>query len=179
MLTVWNYVINLPKLTGDLVVFVFHWLKSITCDRIAINVQFLLTFCISCVVFEINHKTPNMNNVNLPTNLYFHSIDVEQSHSSQHVDTGLTRNACSLIQPIIPVLSTNGYNTIPRPASLWSFSNTSADSEALLNSGNGSQEIRGNEQATTNGISTNQVYSWMKKKRGKNGQEDENSEGRR
>lgn len=120
-----------------------------------------------------------MNNVNLPTNLYFHSIDVEQSHSSQHVDTGLTRNACSLIQPIIPVLSTNGYNTIPRPASLWSFSNTTADSEALLNSGNGSQEIRGNEQATTNGISTNQVYSWMKKKRGKNGQEDENSEGRR
>lgn len=109
-----------------------------------------------------------MNNVNFLSNSYFHS-NVDPVHSSQHVDTALTRNACSSIQPIIPFLPSNGY-TVPN---LWSFSTTTLPSH-----GTASQENRGNEQATYM-ANPQPVYSWMKKKRGKTGKEDENNEGTR
>ena len=113
-----------------------------------------------------------MNNVNFFSNSYFHS-NVESGHSSQHVDTALTRNACSSIQSIIPVLPTNGY-TVPN---LWSFSNA-IDTTTQSNHGAASEENRENEQAT--GMANPKlVYAWMKKKRGKNGKDEENNEGKR
>ena len=109
-----------------------------------------------------------MNNVNFFSNSYFHS-NVEPVHSSQHVDTALTRNACSSIQSIIPVLPTNGY-TVPN---LWSFSNVL---DTTTNYGAATEESRENEQATVM-AKPKLVYAWMKKKRGKNGKDDDNNEG--
>ena len=113
-----------------------------------------------------------MNNVNFLANSFFHS-NVDLVHSSQHVDTALTRNACSSIQPIIPILPSNGYTV----SNLWSFSNV-IDTTTQSNHGTASQENRGNEQATAV-TSPQPVYAWMqKKKRGKNGKDDENNEGK-
>ncbi len=114
-----------------------------------------------------------MNNVNFLANSYFHS-NVDPVHSSQHVDTALTRNACSSIQPIIPILPSNGY-TVPN---LWSFSNA-IHTTTHTNIGTVSQENRGNEEATTL-ANPQPVYAWMKKKkRGKNEKDDEDNEGKR
>lgn len=112
-----------------------------------------------------------MSNVNFFTNSYFHT-NVEPVHLSQRVDTALTRNACSSIQPIIPVLPSNGFG-VPN---LWSFSNA-VDATAQANYGTVSQENRGNEEATVM-ANPQPVYAWMKKKRGKAGKDDENNEGR-
>ena len=112
-----------------------------------------------------------MNNLNFFTNSYFHS-NVQSVHSSQHVDTALTRNACSSLQSIIPVLPSNGYAV----SNLWPFSSVS-DATTLPKHGAPSQENRENEQATSL-ANPQTVYAWMKKKRGKTGKDDESHEGK-
>jgi hypothetical protein len=112
-----------------------------------------------------------MNNVNFLANSFFHS-NVDLVHSSQHVDAALTRNACSSIQPIIPILPTNGYTV----SNLWPFSNA-IDTTTQPSHGTASQENRGNEQATIAPNTQPAVYAWMqKKKRGKNGKDEESKD---
>lgn len=115
---------------------------------------------VSCVVVEINHKTPTMNNRNFFSNSHFHC----DPQLSQHVDTSLTRIACS--SQTVPILPTNGFN-----ANIWSFSGIFG--AGSLATGPSSCENE-NEKSTV--AEPQPIYAWMKKKRGKTEQKEETTE---